>query len=288
MQQLTLADFDTESRYQRPPWRDPGDRPLLMKAAMDVHVEVIYTAGDLLGRQRLLRFLKEHHYLHREGSADPNFTIGFGMFINGELMTVATFNPPAHGKVANLFGSHPDAAAFTLALTRFCSHPLAPRNSTSKTISTALRWLPRLLPQFGAIIAQTDLSVTDPWGRPHTGISNYGGANALYLGKTISEFPGFWNPATGAFKSRKSAKRTYRREDCPEGWVVLESRTLNNFLWTVGPHAKEIRKALRSETKALIRRGTYPVWVHPAEIAPDTPLAYPVGDKQLRAQLLAG
>lgn len=65
--QLTLADF-VEEQYERQQWIPPRRDVLRLRDA-DASVRPIYSKGDREDRELALRFLRQHHYLHRAADA---------------------------------------------------------------------------------------------------------------------------------------------------------------------------------------------------------------------------
>jgi len=279
--QLLLADLMAEN-YERKLWTPPK-REILRLRETRAEVRPIYNKGNLAGREQMLSFLRQHHYLHQApGSKEPNFTWGFGLFLHGELAGLAALNPPAAGVPTRYFGKSSAFRRGLIGISRVCCHPGAPFNSESLLVSSVLRLLPKLDHRFHTVIAQSDLSVMDPQARSHVG-TIYMGANGWWAGySTSKQWRGFIDPETGATESRWCGGRERKKSECPKGWQLNPGTQLTNFLWFVSRREAEARQSLLPSVKVMIRQGTYPLWRRPAEIGRGTPRAYSERDKALR------
>lgn len=280
--QITLAHLMIE-QIERRSWAPPA-REVLRLRETEAVVRPIYQSGDSAGRERALQFLRAHHYMHQaEEAKDPAMTVAFGLFLRGQIAGVVVMNPPAAGVRTKMFGSSA-AGRGLIGITRTCCDDRAPYNSESYLVSAALRLLPQLDHRFHTVIAQSDLSVVDPYGRTHIGVI-YQGSNAWWAGHSrTKQFRGFRDPVSGARLSRKTWNRSRSREECPPGWMIEEAPVLSNYLWFVGRQAPAARAELTPTVQVLLREGEFPVWRRPVEIRRGAKRAFSAEDRLERRQ----
>lgn len=111
------------------------------------------------------RFISQYHYL---GYAPPGCRFALGVFVGRTLVGVMIFGRP----VARL-----EDQDTTLELTRMALIPNTPKNSCSKALSLAEKWIKQNHPEFTRLIAYSDTE------QEHKG-TIYKAANWKETGKT--------------------------------------------------------------------------------------------------------
>jgi hypothetical protein len=198
---LVLTHAGITATLEPPPWRDPIDarewvvRPIEHRDAA--------------------QFLERWHYA--KGAANTSVA-RYGLYHRegSELLGAALFMPPIINAARRVRPSDPHGV---LALSRLALHELAPHNSASFFIGSALRLLPE---RWRATVTYADE------GRGHVG-TIYQASNHHYLG-TTRPMP-TWSDGDGRLVTPKRGPKTYnKREMLERGYRLLGHHVRHVYL----------------------------------------------------------